>query len=668
MHARRQLAGRQGAPVRRRRQRDRLLEPGLRLRLLLPELLPVRVHVRQRARSEGRELSAAADGDRARHRCHRPARLLRRRAARARAATSSGAWCGSRRSGADRPWTRPALPGDHRRSARRIFAAVDSRGGPPRSDLQLRRAELHTVVVDAADPDRAVHGPRRGPAARGGSARGPQLPDPAGGIERAVRGRAALAAERGDADPAAEPVRDREGVRVSHGARVSGSVRAVRDQRRSSSPTNRSGATPEFVFRKVTRGGGGDRRRASATRCRSETSTPSATGATAPEYAAFAIALLDLDARTTSSSRPASRTPCATSSPRPSAWSASTGRSTFASTPAWSGAARRFRSSATPRKLKRIAGTRARGQVRFRAAPAAGERPARARPRRPVRGAIGVGVALTGDGSGVWDAPSGRTRISAANLPISRLATRRVPERATAGDLVTQPSSNSMQKVAFMAVPWHIFSPDAERPYPRTTRLFPMAAAPAEDRLSIVLGVNAYHGDSAACIVVDGKLVAAAEEERFRRIKHWAGFPSRVHPLLPERGPRAPLRRERAGHQQRSQGRATRADRVPAAEAAEPLLRAPAGANAPQAAEPRGRPRRGVPGETLPRHDRARRASRRAPRVGVLPVALGRSGGRLRRRLRRLLQRRLGAGAHRTASRSTGAFISRTRSASSTRR
>ena len=40
------------------------------------------------------------------------------------------------------------------------------------------------------------------------------------------------------------------------------------------------------------------------------------------------------------------------------------------------------------------------------------------------------------------------------------------------------------------------------------------------------LAINAYHGDSAACIVVDGKLVAAAEEERFRRIKHWAGFPS----------------------------------------------------------------------------------------------------------------------------------------------
>lgn len=42
----------------------------------------------------------------------------------------------------------------------------------------------------------------------------------------------------------------------------------------------------------------------------------------------------------------------------------------------------------------------------------------------------------------------------------------------------------------------------------------------------IILGVNAYHGDSSACLIRDGKLVAAAEEERFRRIKHWAGFPS----------------------------------------------------------------------------------------------------------------------------------------------
>lgn len=42
----------------------------------------------------------------------------------------------------------------------------------------------------------------------------------------------------------------------------------------------------------------------------------------------------------------------------------------------------------------------------------------------------------------------------------------------------------------------------------------------------IVVGINAYHGDSSACLVRDGVLVAAAEEERFRRIKHWAGFPA----------------------------------------------------------------------------------------------------------------------------------------------
>src|SRR5437763_2573175 len=42
----------------------------------------------------------------------------------------------------------------------------------------------------------------------------------------------------------------------------------------------------------------------------------------------------------------------------------------------------------------------------------------------------------------------------------------------------------------------------------------------------IVLGLNAYHGDASACLLRDGEIVAAAEEERFRRIKHWAGFPS----------------------------------------------------------------------------------------------------------------------------------------------
>lgn len=41
-----------------------------------------------------------------------------------------------------------------------------------------------------------------------------------------------------------------------------------------------------------------------------------------------------------------------------------------------------------------------------------------------------------------------------------------------------------------------------------------------------ILGINAWHGDASAALVIDGQLVAAAEEERFRRRKHYAGFPS----------------------------------------------------------------------------------------------------------------------------------------------
>ncbi|HWQ70491.1 MAG TPA: carbamoyltransferase N-terminal domain-containing protein, partial [Patescibacteria group bacterium] len=40
-----------------------------------------------------------------------------------------------------------------------------------------------------------------------------------------------------------------------------------------------------------------------------------------------------------------------------------------------------------------------------------------------------------------------------------------------------------------------------------------------------ILGINAYHGDVSAVLLRDGALVAAVEEERFRRVKHWAGFP-----------------------------------------------------------------------------------------------------------------------------------------------
>jgi carbamoyltransferase len=41
-----------------------------------------------------------------------------------------------------------------------------------------------------------------------------------------------------------------------------------------------------------------------------------------------------------------------------------------------------------------------------------------------------------------------------------------------------------------------------------------------------ILGINAYHGDVSAVLMRDGQLIAAVEEERFRRIKHVAGFPT----------------------------------------------------------------------------------------------------------------------------------------------
>jgi carbamoyltransferase len=44
----------------------------------------------------------------------------------------------------------------------------------------------------------------------------------------------------------------------------------------------------------------------------------------------------------------------------------------------------------------------------------------------------------------------------------------------------------------------------------------------------IILGINAYHANSSAAIVVDGRLLAAVEEERLNRVKYAAGLPARA--------------------------------------------------------------------------------------------------------------------------------------------
>ena len=40
-----------------------------------------------------------------------------------------------------------------------------------------------------------------------------------------------------------------------------------------------------------------------------------------------------------------------------------------------------------------------------------------------------------------------------------------------------------------------------------------------------IIGINANHADSSSCILINGSLEFAIEEERINRIKHWAGFP-----------------------------------------------------------------------------------------------------------------------------------------------
>jgi len=44
--------------------------------------------------------------------------------------------------------------------------------------------------------------------------------------------------------------------------------------------------------------------------------------------------------------------------------------------------------------------------------------------------------------------------------------------------------------------------------------------------VSKILGISAFYHDSAACLVVDGEIIAAAQEERFTRIKHDQNFPT----------------------------------------------------------------------------------------------------------------------------------------------
>ena len=68
------------------------------------------------------------------------------------------------------------------------------------------------------------------------------------------------------------------------------------------------------------------------------------------------------------------------------------------------------------------------------------------------------------------------------------------------------------------------------------------AQARSEPTMTAILGISAFYHDSAAALVVDGQIVAAAQEERFTRMKHDPSFPSQaIAYCLREGGPRVPI-------------------------------------------------------------------------------------------------------------------------------
>ena len=51
-----------------------------------------------------------------------------------------------------------------------------------------------------------------------------------------------------------------------------------------------------------------------------------------------------------------------------------------------------------------------------------------------------------------------------------------------------------------------------------------------------ILGISCYYHDAAAALLRDGQLIAAAEEERFTRVKHDYSFPQGRHTILSRYG------------------------------------------------------------------------------------------------------------------------------------
>ena len=209
------------------------------------------------------------------------------------------------------------------------------------------------------------------------------------------------------------------------------------------------------------------------------------------------------------------------------------------------------------------------------------------------------------------------------------------------------------------------------RPHPLHAPAAPRSRPPHAaqgGRMTYILGLNAYHADAAACLVKDGTLVAAVEEERFRRIKHWGGFPSEsIRYCLAEAGIALGDVEHVAVN---SDNRANRWRKLAyvLTSGVRPGLRAESAAPARRPRRRRGQPQAASARAGVPRHRACRRASSLPSRLGLPGVALRQGGCGVGRRLRRFLLGAPGGWGRAAISPSTAASTSRIRSACSTRR
>ena len=157
----------------------------------------------------------------------------------------------------------------------------------------------------------------------------------------------------------------------------------------------------------------------------------------------------------------------------------------------------------------------------------------------------------------------------------------------------------------------------------------------------LILGINAYHADAAACIVRDGKLLAAAEEERFRRVKHWAGFPSQAINYCLKEAKIDLGDVTRVAVNRSSRANFFRKLRYVAFKRPSPRLLLNRWRNRHQVAHIADELRRRAR-PAVCRDDRLRRTPPRPPRLGVLSITVSRSRRRIGRRFWRFCQRGMG--------------------------